>query len=161
LVDAKVEDGGVLDGVVEDEVEALARRAEEVAVGGGGGMRLLEARLVLKSPAIVTQRRLERGFVKPADHIPGSTLRGAILASLYRAGKLSADDLRREAEEPSLLASPAYPVVGSSRSVPATPFMFLLQALRSLRGPHARGCGEAGAGRELEPPLPPTTAARL
>jgi hypothetical protein len=130
-----------------------------VAVGRGGGVRLLEARLVLKSPAIVTQKRLERGFVKPADHIPGSMLKGAILAALYRAGKLSADDLRREVSEPSLLASPAYPVVGGSRSMPATPFMFLCRrcgdtvdltreaAERLVRGerlevPHRHDCGE-------------------
>jgi len=87
-------------------------------------MRLLEARLVLKSPAVITQKRLERGFVKPADYVPGSMLRGAILAAMYRAGRLSIDDLRREREEPSLLASPAYPVIKNSKSMPATPFMF-------------------------------------
>jgi hypothetical protein len=96
-----------------------------MVVGGGvRDMRLMEGRLVLKSPAIITQRRVERGFVKPADHIPGSMLRGAILTALFRSGMLSQADLKREAEEPSLLASPAYPVWNSARSAPATPFMF-------------------------------------
>jgi hypothetical protein len=113
-------------------------------------MRLLEARLVLKSPAIVTQRRLERGFVKPADHIPGSTLRGAILASLYRAGKLSADDLKREVSEPSLLASPAYPVMGGSRSVPATPFMFYCRSCETSVDFTREAAGKLAQGEELE-----------
>jgi hypothetical protein len=103
-----------------------------MVVGGGGGVKLMEARLRLKSPAIVTQRRVERGFVKVMDCIPGSTLRGAILTALFRGGRLSQADLRREAEEPSLLASPAYPIVGGAKSVPATPFMFRCRRCGSI-----------------------------
>jgi len=84
---------------------------------------LFEARIKLLSPAIVTTRRTELGFVKPADHIPGSMLRGAILTALYLEGRLDRDDLEREAESPSLLASPAYPMLKGSKSLPATPSM--------------------------------------
>lgn len=116
-------------------------------------MRLLEARLVLKSPAIVVQRRLERGFVKPADHIPGSMLRGAILAALYRAGKLSVTDLEREKAEPSLLASPAYPVAGDSRSVPATPFMFACRSCGATVDYTREAAEELARGGEPKPPV--------
>ncbi|MEM1522867.1 MAG: hypothetical protein QXU69_07565 [Thermofilaceae archaeon] len=105
-------------------MEAAALGAQILALGGGGGpVRLYEARLVLKSPAIVTARRTERGYVRPHSYIPGSTLRGAILTALYRAGKLGRDDLRREAQEPTLLASPGLPLANGRRTLPATPFM--------------------------------------
>mgnify|MGYP001626222873 CR=1 FL=1 len=86
-------------------------------------MKLLECRIVLKSPAIITERRTERGFVRPLNHIPGSTLRGAILTALYNRGLLGSNELSEEAKKPSLLVSPAYPVVKGVRTVPATPFI--------------------------------------
>lgn len=84
---------------------------------------LYEARLALRSPAIVTSKRTERGYVKPLSFIPGSTLRGALLSALYRAGSVGKQELAREAREPSLLASAALPVAEGRRTVPATPFM--------------------------------------
>jgi len=116
-------------------------------------MRLLEARLILKSPAVVVQRRLERGFVKPADYVPGSMLRGAILTALYRSGKLSAADLEREKEKPGLLASPAYPVVKGSRSVPATPFMFYCRRCKAVVDLTREAAERLSQGEEPEPPL--------
>jgi len=86
---------------------------------------LAEVRIRLLSPAIVTTRRTQSGFVRPADHIPGSMLRGAILSALYRDGKLTKEDLRREAERPTLLASPAYPLYRGARSLPATPYVLV------------------------------------
>ncbi|MCC6051423.1 MAG: hypothetical protein LM580_11990 [Thermofilum sp.] len=117
-------------------------------------MRVMEARLVLKSPAVVVQRRTERGFVKPADWIPGSMLRGAILTALYRAGKLSAGDLERERVEPSLLASPAYPVVKGSRSAPATPFMFYCRRCKTVVDITREAAERLARGEEPKPPLP-------
>jgi hypothetical protein len=122
-------------------------------VVGGGGVKLMEARLRLKSPAIVTQRRVERGFVKVMDCIPGSTLRGAILTALFRSGRLSQADLRREAEEPSLLASPAYPIAGGARSVPATPFMFRCRRCDSTVDATRESVERLQGKGELEPPL--------
>lgn len=86
-------------------------------------MKLLECRLVLKSPAIITGKRTERGFVRPLEYIPGSTLRGAILSALYNEGLLELNKLNEEAKKPTLLVSPAYPVVRGVRTVPATPFV--------------------------------------
>jgi len=116
-------------------------------------MRLLEARLVLKSPAVVTQRRLEKGFVKPADYIPGSMLRGAVLTALHRAGKLSADELKREGAEPSLLASPAYPVTGNSKSAPATPFTFYCRRCKTVVDLTREAAEKLARGEEPKPPL--------
>ena len=116
-------------------------------------MRLLEARLILKSPAVVVQKRLERGFVKPSDHVPGSMLRGAILTALYRAGRLSAADLERERGEPSLLVSPAYPVVRGSRSAPATPFTFYCRRCRTVVDRTREAAEKLARGEEPKPPL--------
>lgn len=113
----------------------------------------MEARLRLKSPAIVTQRRVEKGFVKVMDCIPGSTLRGAILTALFRGGRLSQADLRREAEEPSLLASPAYPIVSGVKSVPATPFMFRCRRCGSTIDATRESIERLQREEGLEPPL--------
>ena len=116
-------------------------------------MRLLEARLTLKSPAVVTLKRLERGFVKPSDYIPGSMLRGAILAALHRAGRLSAADLEKERAKPSLLASPAYPIVKSLRSAPATPFMFYCRRCGLVVDFTREAAEKLERGEKPEPPL--------
>ncbi|MEZ0345911.1 MAG: RAMP superfamily CRISPR-associated protein [Infirmifilum sp.] len=86
-------------------------------------MRLYEARIELKSPAILTTRRTDRGYVKPSTFIPGSTLRGALLTALFREKILTQSDLKKEASEPSILTSAAFPVVRGKRTLPATPFM--------------------------------------
>jgi hypothetical protein len=85
-------------------------------------MILVKAMLTLKSPAIVATRRVERGYVKPLDYIPGSTLRGALISALYREGLVSASFMEREADKPTILSSPAYPFIKSSPSMPGTPF---------------------------------------
>jgi len=86
-------------------------------------VKLYEVRLVLKSPAIITRRRTERGYIRPLEYIPGSTLRGAIVTALFRAGLLGEEDLSREASQPSILASAAFPLAEGHRTLPATPFM--------------------------------------
>jgi len=132
-------------------------------------MRLYEARLVLRSPAIITLRRTERGYVKPPSFIPGSTLRGALVTALGREGLLSQEDFSREASEPRILASAAMPVVGGRRTLPATPFMARCKvcghtvdltegAARALEGGGplefpalCPSCGERGSPSPLEP----------
>jgi len=116
-------------------------------------VKFMEAKLTLKSPAIVTQKRVERGFVRPADCVPGSTLRGAILTALFRGGKLSQADLRREAEEPSLLALPAYPVRDGAKSVPATPFMSFCRKCGSTVDVTRESVDALRRGEEPEPRL--------
>jgi len=96
---------------------------KEMAMGrGGGDMRLYEARITLKSPAVITGKRTQRGFVKPLDHVPGSMLRGAIVTALYRQGAIKS--FEEEGRNPSILASPAYPLAGGERFLPASPFMW-------------------------------------
>lgn len=116
-------------------------------------MRLMEAKLVLKSPAIITRRRVERGFVEPLEHVPGSMLRGAILTSLFRSGRLSREDLKREAEKPSLLASPAYPIVKGAKSLPATPFMFYCRKCNSIIDVTRESSEALLRNEEPKPPL--------
>ncbi len=86
-------------------------------------MKLYEVRLKLKSPAIITSRRTERGFVRPPPWIPGSTIRGAILTALLRDGRIDWKTVESEASNPTFLVSHAYPVIDGVKSIPATPFM--------------------------------------
>lgn len=94
--------------------------------------QLLEAEIELLSPAIVVSRVTRSGYVRSLDCIPGSTLRGALITALYRLGYIEERQLRQEAEEPSILASPAYPIAQLSeagrvtlrRTLPATPATF-------------------------------------
>ncbi|MEM4639880.1 MAG: hypothetical protein QXT93_08410 [Thermofilum sp.] len=116
-------------------------------------MKLYEAKLVLKSPAIVTAKRTERGYVKPHSHIPGSMLRGAILTALYRAGKLGEDALRREAQEPRLLSSPGLPLANGRKTLPATPFMAACKRCDHRVDETAEAAKALEQGGELKFPL--------
>jgi CRISPR/Cas system CSM-associated protein Csm3 (group 7 of RAMP superfamily) len=90
--------------------------------------RFFEIEVTLLSPTILTHKITKTGYLKPLDHIPGSTLRGAILTALYYYGYLNQVDLKNEATEPSLLATPAYPIISVEnrdfQTLPATPFDF-------------------------------------
>lgn len=88
-------------------------------------MAFLEITLEILSPTVVVERRTLRGFLKPLDYIPASTLRGAIVSGLYRMGVVGDDFLESERRSPSVIASYAYPVVdGGKRSYPGHPFMY-------------------------------------
>ena len=95
-------------------------------------MRFLEIRFRVKSPAIVTRRRSERGFKSSLDSIPGSTLRGALLSSLFYQGRVSRENLEKERNDPSLICTPAYPVVKDEKSWPSHPFVFRCKATHQL-----------------------------
>jgi len=86
-------------------------------------MRLIQVNIKLKSPAIISAKRTKEGYVKPLRYLPGSTLRGAVISSLYVEGLLNEENLKREAKNPSILASPAYPIIDGFKSYPATPFV--------------------------------------
>lgn len=111
-------------------------------------VRLYEARLVLRSPAIVTARRTERGYVKPLSYIPGSALRGAILTALFRAGRLGEAELEKESREPTLLASSCLPLVGDKKTLPATPFMGLCKLCDSRVDVTREAADALASGRE-------------
>jgi len=57
----------------------------------------------------VTKSLGERGYYSPLDYIPPSTLRGAIITSLYRRGIVDRRYLDEEARRPIITTSPAYP----------------------------------------------------
>jgi len=97
-------------------------------------LRFLEIEIELISPAIIPSRMTRSGYTRPLDYIPGSTLRGALLATLYRFGYVDKEMIRREANEPSVLSSSAYPIKTieepttnkalSHYTLPATPTTF-------------------------------------
>lgn len=87
-------------------------------------MRFFEISIELLSPTIVVSRVTRTGYLSPLKYIPGSTLRGAILAALFRANAIDGDFLEREAVMPSLISSPAYPLVNGRRSYPCHPFAY-------------------------------------
>ncbi len=91
---------------------------------GGESVRFLEISLELKSPAIVTKRRTKWGFKSALDHIPASTLRGAILSSAFYHEKIDQEKLRKEAGDPSLVCTPAYPLSNREKCWPSHPFLF-------------------------------------
>lgn len=85
----------------------------------------LEITLEMLSPAVIVERRSLRGFLKALDYIPASTLRGAILSELYRMGVVKDDFLGRERENPSVIASYAYPLInGDKKTYPSHPFIY-------------------------------------
>ncbi|MGQ9690655.1 MAG: hypothetical protein ACUVQY_05240 [Thermoproteota archaeon] len=87
-------------------------------------MRFIELEFELKSPTIVTFKRTTTGFLMALRYIPASTLRGSLISSMYRAGTLDGDLLKREAEEPCIISSPAYPVYDGKRAYPCHPFAY-------------------------------------
>ena len=87
-------------------------------------MRFCEVLIELLSPAILTSKRTERGYLSPLSYIPATTLRGAILSSLYYSDILDEDYLRSESNSPSVFTSPAYPLADSGKSYPCHPFAY-------------------------------------
>ena len=87
-------------------------------------MRFCEVLIELVSPAVLASRRTERGYLSPLSYIPATTLRGAILSSLYYSGILDEDYLRSESDFPSVFTSPAYPLTNNGKSYPCHPFAY-------------------------------------
>jgi len=75
----------------------------------------------------VTKSLGERGYYSPLDHIPPSTLRGAIITSLYRRGVIDRKYLNMEAGQPIITTSPAYPLE-DRRSYPSHLFIYRCKA---------------------------------
>jgi hypothetical protein len=88
-------------------------------------VRVVEVKITLRSPTILPERRSASGYVGTLSYIPPTTLRGAILTSLYLQGKIGEEKLKEEDVRPRLIASPAYPIDAKGRkSRPATPFIW-------------------------------------
>lgn len=109
-------------------------------------MKFYEVRIELRSPALITSRRTERGFKAALEFIPGTTLRGAILSSLYYHDKISRSELEKEADDPSLICTPAYPLVDGQRSWPAHPFFFKCKLCKPEKNP----CENRGREARME-----------
>lgn len=86
-------------------------------------MRFFLLKTKLVSPAIVIKRRTEFGFKIILDRIPATTLRGALLSSLFYHGMLGEKELEEQVRDPSIVCTPAYPIVDGKKSWPAHPFM--------------------------------------
>ncbi|MEM1999740.1 MAG: hypothetical protein QXO30_01735 [Candidatus Caldarchaeum sp.] len=80
--------------------------------------------LKLESPVALPTRRARLGYLGTPQHIPAATLRGSVLTALYREGLVNEDFLKHEASHPSIVASPAYPLVDGEESKPANPFIY-------------------------------------
>ncbi|MEN2974896.1 MAG: RAMP superfamily CRISPR-associated protein [Candidatus Caldarchaeales archaeon] len=87
-------------------------------------MELLKIVFETRSPTIVTSKMSKRGYCTPLDYIPPSTLRGALISSLYRSEIVDKDYLSREAESPNIVTSPAFPLDRGRESYPAHPFIY-------------------------------------
>lgn len=87
-------------------------------------MKFLEIMIEILSPAIITERRSLRGYLKPLDFIPASMLRGAILSRLYGIGAVNEDFLKNEKDKPSIISSYAHPLIDGKKTYPGHPFMY-------------------------------------
>ena len=94
-------------------------------------VRIVEVKLILKSPTILSERRSALGYLGILNYIPPTTLRGAILTSLYTQEKIGEEKLREEDVRPRLIVSPAYPIdIQGKKSRPATPFIWECKVCR-------------------------------
>ncbi|MBS7612362.1 hypothetical protein KEJ27_09240 [Candidatus Bathyarchaeota archaeon] len=87
-------------------------------------MRFYKIRMKNVKPIILTKRRTERGYKGPVESIQSTTLRGALITSLYLNGRIEKDRLRELADKPNVVASYAYPIKDGLESYPAHPFMY-------------------------------------
>lgn len=87
-------------------------------------MRFYELRFKLVSPAIITFKRTEKGFLSTLKYIPASMVRGALISSLYWEDSLNEERLKQEATEPQIIASPAYPYKDNEKAYPSHPFTY-------------------------------------
>jgi len=96
----------------------------------------------------VTKSIGERGYYSPLDYIPSSTLRGAIITSLYRRGIIDRRCLDVEARQPTITASPAYPLE-DVKSYPSHLFIYKCKACNM--GKEKIACNDAmGILRSVE-----------
>jgi hypothetical protein len=85
--------------------------------------------LKIKSPLIITSKQLGRILYNEFSYIPGFTIRGALIAELYRRGNRN---ILKETYDPKLIIGPAYPFIDGKISEPAHPFLFKCKLCKSL-----------------------------
>lgn len=89
------------------------------------GLNVYNLRLRLESPVALPVRRARQGYLGVPSTIPATTLRGATITALYNKGALNSQAITQESQNPSIIASPAYPVINGRESQPAHPFVFV------------------------------------
>jgi len=87
-------------------------------------MRFCEVKIKTLSPTIIPARRVERGYKGQLKYIPSTTLRGAILTSLYMQEYISLEEAKSIGGSYELLVSNAYILDGEFKSYPSHPFMY-------------------------------------
>ncbi|MEM2178322.1 MAG: hypothetical protein QW272_05835 [Candidatus Methanomethylicaceae archaeon] len=87
-------------------------------------MRFYKIKIKNLEPIVLTERRTERGYKNPLRYIQSSTLRGALITSLYLNGYIKKEYLKELMNKPSIVSSNAYPIKDGSESYPAHPFMY-------------------------------------
>lgn len=90
-------------------------------------MKFFKIKFELLSPTIITERKSRTGFLKTPRYIPASTLKGAIIAELYRSGVVDENFVKSEAQT-SIITSYAYPLVKETESYPCHPLMYKCKA---------------------------------
>ncbi|MDJ0268946.1 MAG: hypothetical protein NXY59_00050 [Aigarchaeota archaeon] len=95
-----------------------------------------EVEIEFVTPAIVSTRVSDRGYVAPSSYIAATTVRGALLSSLLYHGYVDEELVAKEAERPSVIASPAYPLSGEGkRALPATLLHIRCKVCKEVRIP--------------------------
>ncbi|MEM3986479.1 MAG: hypothetical protein QXR39_06890 [Candidatus Methanomethylicia archaeon] len=87
-------------------------------------MKFYKIKIKLDSPTIIPERRIERGYKGCLDYIPSTTLRGALITSLYLNGNLKLDEAKELVKTFDLLVSNAYLFDEGKESHPSHPFMY-------------------------------------
>ena len=87
-------------------------------------MKFYEVKIKTLSPTIIPERKIERGYKGQLKYIPSTTLRGAILTSLYMKGYLDLEEVKTIGKSCELLVSNAYLIDSGFKSYPSHPFMY-------------------------------------
>lgn len=87
-------------------------------------MRFYKIKVKLDSPTIIPERRVERGYKGCLDYIPSTTLRGALITSLYLNGYIKLNEAKELVKTFDLLVSNAYLFDSGRESYPSHPFMY-------------------------------------
>lgn len=87
-------------------------------------MRFYKIKIRNLEPIVLAERRTERGYKNPLRYIQSTTLRGALITSLYLNGYIKKEHLKELMNKPYIILSNAYPIEDGLESYPAHPFMY-------------------------------------
>lgn len=96
------------------------------------GLNVYKLYLRLESPVALPLRRARMGYLGLPPFIQATTLRGAIITALMQERILDRESVMLESNTPTIIASPAYPIVDGLESRPAHPFIFLCKKCQAM-----------------------------